>query len=211
MKKISKSKKIIILCLFVVLLTTISLINANQKKTDTILPEALISDQEEIITVTKTTKYSDSSLSIKFNSKTNEILNVEENGVQVNPAEYGKYKDTIAQIKKDVHEQKALEIKRDEFSANMDAFIQKANDYLKTKGYQTEKAAFYMKFKNNWHLNFSDKAYLNKKKLPANITAELFKLYNETTKNQKTLIISLPDGLAKINVENYRLNVTLKG
>ncbi len=91
-----------------------------------------------------------------------------------------------------------FEKKNCEANDKLNTFFQEVNNYLKTNGYQTEQTAFYMKFKNYWHLNLNNKVYLNNQSLPQNVTNDIYKLYFETTKDENTLIISLPDGLEKI-------------
>ena len=77
----------------------------------------------------------------------------------------------------------------------MNLCIQKINNFLISKGYQTDNAPFKMKFKNIMKFKFKNKAYLNNKRLPKEVSKEVFKLYYETCKQVRTKILNLPEGL----------------
>ncbi|HOD54430.1 MAG TPA: hypothetical protein PKJ08_07880 [Candidatus Cloacimonadota bacterium] len=77
----------------------------------------------------------------------------------------------------------------------MNLCIQKINNFLISKGYQTDNAPFKMKFKNIMKFKFKNKAYLNNKRLPKEVSKEVFKLYYETCKQVRTKTLNLPEGL----------------
>ncbi len=90
-------------------------------------------------------------------------------------------------------EKKRLELEEKRFHL----FVDKANTYLISKGYQTENVPFKMKFKNIMKFKFKNKAYLNQKRLPKEESDYLFKTYVDTCKQTRTRIINLPEGLKK--------------
>lgn len=108
-------------------------------------------------------------------------------------------KEAIAEIQKKIEQFEKTESEMNSREEKLNLFIQNINVYLKSKGYSTGTASFSMKSKNSWHLNFSDNAYLNNKKLPEDITNELFKQYRNSFKTTEIFHLSIPEGLEPID------------
>jgi len=78
----------------------------------------------------------------------------------------------------------------------------KINEFLTSKGFKTENVAFQMKFRNLLKFKYKNKAFLNGERLPENISAEIFKIYNDTCKMIRTRPINIPHGINSYLVGN---------
>ena len=81
------------------------------------------------------------------------------------------------------------------------SIVQKAfQSELERNGYQTVGKSFKIVFKNIWTLDFSNKMYLDGKRLPDPLTEDVIRIYSSIVGSKRALSalqISFPDGLDK--------------
>jgi len=153
-------------------------------------------------------------LYINYDNNKKEIVAVKDDGVSIKPNEYANYlhyiedsrnklESTNNRLEQTLASLDNMHSKVLNHQLQMKEVLQKMVSKLESSGYQVKNKSFRIEYKNNWHLNFSDKIYLDNKLLPETLTQELL-IISKDYKFDTSDTVSLPNlanGLDKAILE----------
>ncbi len=107
--------------------------------------------------------------------------------------EKNQFSHDIEQFKKDTELFEIEKMKLKKEQERLGKALKLISEELTKNGYQITGKPFSMKFKYLWHMQFENTAYLDKKKLPKDLTNKIFEIFEDHC--GKAIRFELPQGL----------------